>query len=167
MSGTPPDWLPDLIDTNGIWAEVLEALYDVFTTDFVTGKPRYEGLAVWHDRRKLDGDAHEQGFWHLVTKEDKNSGDRYPDFPRAKRLGWCRATIDNGMPPDVLAFDYEEGSGKIRRYLWLHEWDYLVILEKRLNAGQVIAFILITAFSFENDKSYRKKTQKKYDNRVR
>ncbi len=63
-------------------------------------------------------------------------------------------------------FDHEEGIGKIRRYLWIHEWDYLVNLEKRSKAEQIQAYLLVTAFSFENDKSYRKTTQRKYDQRV-
>ncbi len=63
-------------------------------------------------------------------------------------------------------FDHEEGNRKIRRYLWIHEWNYLVILEKRSKAEQIQAYLLVTAFSFENDKSYRKTTQRKYELRV-
>lgn len=166
MTNTPPGWLPELIEVDaGRWAEDLKRLYSVFRNDFVTGGPRYEGFPVWHDRKKSDGEF-EDGFWHLVTNDYKKTGDRYPDLPRARRLRWCRATIDNSKPPDVLAFDYEEGNGKIRRYLWVHEWDYLVILEKRSKDGQIRAYSLVTAFSFENDKSYRRTTQRKYDQRV-
>jgi len=141
MSDTPPDWLPELIDTNGSWDDILGRLYAVFESDFITGNPRYEGLPVWHDRRKLDGDPHEEGFWHLVTKTDRNTGDRLLDSPRAKRLRWCRATIDQNAPPDVLVFDFEEGNGKVRRYLWVHEYNYL------------------------DGSSSKRRIQKKYDNR--
>jgi len=164
MSDTPPDWLPELIDTNGAWDEILGRLYNVFKADFIQGSPRYEGLPVWHDRRKLDGDPHEEGFWHLVTKEDKVTKDRYPDFPRAKRLRWCRATIDKNAPPDVLVFDYEEGDGRIRRYLWVHECDYLVVLEKRRRGGKDRAYSLVTAFYLDGS-SGKRRIQKKYDNR--
>lgn len=141
MTNTPSDWLPDLIKVEaGSWVEDLNQLYAVFRNDFVTGGPRYEGLPVWHDRRLLDG-KYEEGFWHLVTQ-------------------------DYSKPPDVLVFDYEEGNGKTRRYLWVHEFDYLVILEKRSKGGVDRAYSLVTAFSFENDASYRKTTQRKYDHRV-
>lgn len=164
MSHTPPSWLPELIDRNGSWDEIRDRLYAVFTADFIHGHPRYEGLPVWHDRRKLDDDPHEEGFWHLVTKKDRDTGDRLLDTSRAKRLRWCRATIDNANPPDVLVFDYEEGNGKIRRYLWLHECDYLVVLEKRARGGVDRAYSLVTAFFLDGPASKRR-IQKKYDNR--
>lgn len=164
MTISLPDWLPELLDTNGSWDEILQRLYTVFTSDFVTGDPSYEGLPVWHDRRKLDGDPHEEGFWHLVTMKDRNTGDRLLDTPRAKRLRWCRATIDNGSPPDVLVFDYEEGGGQLRRYLWIHECDYLVILEKRKPGGKDKAYMLITAFYLDGPSSKRR-IQRKYDER--
>ena len=166
MTNTPSDWLPDLIKVEaGSWAEDLKQLYAVFRNDFVSGGPRYEGLPVWHDRRILDG-KYEEGFWHLVTQDYSKTKVRSPDLLRASRLRWCRATIDNSKPPDVLVFDYEEGNGKTRRYLWVHEFDYLVILEKRSKGGVDRAYSLVTAFSFENDASYRKTTQRKYDQRV-
>jgi hypothetical protein len=164
MTKSHPDWLPELLDTNGYWDEIRQRLYDVFTSDFVTGSPRYEGLPVWHDRRKLDGDPHEEGFWHLVTMKGRDTGDRLLDTPRAKRLGWCRATVDNCNPPDVLVFDFEEGRGQLRRYLWIHECDYLVVLEKRKHGGKDKAYMLITAFYLDGPSSKRR-IQKKYDGR--
>lgn len=117
MSNTLPAWLPGLIDTNGSWDEILGRLYSVFEADFKFGRPTWNGLPVWWDRRCLDGDPHEEGFWHLVTRDDKQTGERLLDTPRAQRLRWCRAVIDHGSGPDVRVFDYVEGSGKVRTYL--------------------------------------------------
>ena len=86
MNVTTPDWLPELIDTDGSWDEILARLYSVFEDDFKNGHPRFAGLPVWWDRRCLEGDPHEEAFWHLVTQDDKTSGDRLPDLARAKRL---------------------------------------------------------------------------------
>ena len=36
----------------------------------MNGKPTFDGLPVWWDRRHEDGDPHEEGFWHLITKDD-------------------------------------------------------------------------------------------------
>lgn len=164
MTNTPPHWLPEIIEVNGSWSDVITRLYDIFRTDFVLGRPNYDGLPIWWDQRKLDGDSREEGFWHLVTKDDRESGERLPDFPRAKRLPWCRATIEMNAPPDVLVFDYEEGKGKIRRYLWVHECDYLVVLEKRRRNGKDRAYSLVTAFYLDGSSS-RMKIQRKYKNR--
>ncbi len=164
MTGTLPDWLPELIDTNGSWDEILGRLYAVFEHDFKNGRPRYNGLPVWWDRRCLDSDPHEEGFWHLVTRDDKQSGDRLLDSPRAQRLGWCRAVIDNSDEADVLVFDYEEGNGRVRTYLWGHQFDYVVILEKVIRRGRDIAYSLVTAFNLDGPSS-RRRLQKKYDNR--
>jgi hypothetical protein len=164
MSAALPDWLPEEIDTDGLWDDILARLYEVFDQDFTQGRPRYGGVAVWWDRRFTDGDPHEEAFWHLTTREDKTTGNRLIDTPRAKRLRWCRATIDNAVSPDVLAFDYEEGNGKIRTYLWVHEADYVVILEKKEKNGRVIAYSLVTAFVLDGP-SRRKDMQRKYDNR--
>ena len=166
MTNSSPEWLPELIEVEaGSWNNDLKNVYSVFHNDFVSGAPKYEGLPVWHDRRKLDGE-YEEGFWHLVSNDYMKTKERYPDLPRARRLRWCRATIDHNQPPDILVFDYEEGNGKIRRYLWVHECDYLVVLEKQSRSGKDRAYSLVTAFSFENKVSYRKSTQRKYENRV-
>ena len=99
----------------------------------------------------------------MTTRTDKATGNRLLDTPRAKRLRWCRATIDYAGPPDVLVFDYEEGNRKIRTYLWVHKADYVVILEKREKNGRVNAYSLVTAF-FLDGPSRRRDMQRKYDN---
>lgn len=164
MNGTLPGWLPELVDTNGSWDEILSRLYAVFESDFKNGKPRFNGLPVWWDRRRLDGDPHEEGFWHLVTRDDKTTGDRLLDTHRAQRLTWCRAVIGNSNDAEVLVFDYEEGSGRIRTYLWVHQHDYVVILEKVVRKKKAIAYLLVTAFCLDGP-SRRQAMQKKYDNR--
>ena len=82
MSDMLPKWLPELIDTNGPWGEVLARLYEVFARDFKNGKPTFDGLPIWWDRRFEDNDPHEKGFWHLITKDDSDpSVGRIRDFP--------------------------------------------------------------------------------------
>jgi hypothetical protein len=159
-----PEWLPEEIDTNGSWEEIVARLYAVFVQDFKQGRPHLSGLPVWWDRRLLGGDPHEEGFWHLVTCTDKTTGDRLFDAPRARRLPWCRATIDSSSPPDVLMFDHEEGNGKVRTYLWVCEADYVVILQRREKNGKAIAYLLVTAYVLGGASSKRG-MQKKYENR--
>jgi len=165
MSEALPGWIPGLIDTNGSWDEILTRLYSVFEKDFKIGKPKFKGLPVWWDRRCERGDPHEEGFWHLVTRDDRQTGDRLLDTPRAKRLAWCRATIDHCGAAEVLVFDYLEGDGKVRTYLWARSADYLVVLEKAVRKGKPVAYSLVTAFVLDGPARIRA-IRGKYENRV-
>ena len=140
-----PDWLPDLISVDGIWEEVLTLLYKIFRNDFMEGKPYLGSLPVWWDSRILSGEKYVEGFWHLISRNDKITKERLLDPRRAERLPWCRPTIQNKNSHEVRIFDFKEVKGKIRTYLWLEQWDYVVILEKRKQKVGTVAF-LITAF---------------------
>jgi len=131
----------------GSWPETEARLYAIFVRDFKVGRPRFRGLPVWWDQRILPGERYEEGFWHLVTETDRPSGDRIPDFRRAERLPWCRAAIDHASEPEVTAFDYLEGSGDLRTYLWMQPFDYVTILKrKKQRDGSDKAYFLVTAF---------------------
>lgn len=140
-----PDWLPALISVDGIWEEVLTLLYKIFRNDFMEGKPYLGSLPVWWDSRILPGEKYVEGFWHLISRNDKITKERLLDTRRAERLPWCRPTIQNKDSHEVKVFDFKEVKGKIRTYLWLEQWDYVVILEKRKQKIGTVAF-LITAF---------------------
>lgn len=72
---------------------------------------------------------------------------------RAKRFPWCRPTIDNYN--EILFWDFvgRERTGKVRTYIWLRDLDYIVILQKTSDLGEM-RFVLITAFwiTYENMK---------------
>jgi len=154
-----PPWLPHILNLDGAWENALKILYKVFDNDFIKGKPDYLGCSVIWDNRKLDG-KYEEGFWHLISKEDYESGERYADYRRAERLPWCAPTICICPEVAVTSWDYREGSGKVRTYLWLRSWDYVVVLEKLKNP-----YLLVTAY-YVNGASTRRKLEKKYDNRI-
>ena len=161
-----PDWLPDTVCVNGEWNDVVARLYNVFDRDFRQIECSFEGVPVWWDRRKLGGSPYEEGFWHLITRVDKASGDRLLDPRRAERLPWCKPTIEHSREPEVRVWDYREAPGMIRTYLWLEHWDYVIVIEKRqLRGGPKVAF-LITAFYVEG-KSTKRRLQSKYERRVR
>jgi hypothetical protein len=158
-----PSWLPHVVNVNGVWERVLVTLYNIFQADFIQSQPKFdERLIIW-DERKIDG-LYEEGFWHLITKNDPSTGDRYPDFPRASKLPWCAPTIRHANDPEVQTWDYQEGTGRLRSYLWLKAWDYVVILEKRDTSRGAVAF-LVTAYHVEGASS-RSKLQRKWDNRM-
>jgi hypothetical protein len=137
-------------------------LYHIFESDFILSKPLFEGQEVKWDDRKLDG-LYEEKFWHLITKDDQETGDRLFDGPRAERLPWCAPTVNNSSDRAVKVWNYREGRGQIRTYLWLEHWDYVVILEMKSNHKKKLA-VLITAYHVDGA-STRKKLQSKFDQR--
>lgn len=159
-----PDWLPDPISVDGEWEKVLARLYSIFDRDLRATECRFQDLPVSWDRRRLAGERCEEGFWHLITKADDRGQQRLLDPRRAERLPWCKPVIEHWAAPEVKTWDYEEASRKVRTYLWLERWGYVVILEKRqLSGGGRVAF-LITAFYVEGN-STRRGLQGKHDRR--
>jgi len=168
-----PDWLPPIILVDGDFDEVLKKLYSIFKRDFVDSQPHYNSMLVWHDRRKKAGEAYEEGFWHLITRDCCKKEDRLFDPRRAERLPWCSPTIDNSSDSLAKTWDYRE-QRRTKTYIWLEELDYVVLLEiKTLQAQKKgtevlpprkIAF-LITAYHVDGQ-SKRRSLRKKYEKRL-
>ncbi|MEK6776343.1 MAG: hypothetical protein AABY87_05615 [bacterium] len=154
-----PSWLPEMISVDGEWERLLTGLYAIFERDFKQAKRNFQGRPVWWDRRILPGGKYEEGFWHLISKDDPGTADRLFDPRRAERLPWCGPTITNSKDPVVTVWDYRESSGRVRTYVWLEPWDYVVILEKRQQRRGLIAF-LITAYFVEGASTRRKLRRK-------
>jgi len=157
-----PSWLPHKVSVDGQWERILAMLYSIFVRDFIDSSPLFEGRTILFDDRIVDG-QYEEGFWHLITKNDYNTGDRLLDPPRAERLPWCAPTIKNSNDPAIKVWNYQEGSGRLRTYLWLDQLDYVVILEIRPQRRGEVAF-LFTAYHVDGA-STRKKLQTKFLNR--
>jgi len=129
-----PDFLPPILDLRGTWEEILERLYTVFCRDFKKGAVHHSGMRIIYDSRVLpDGHGKEEGFWHVVSRKDRDSGERLLDYRRAERLPWARPTMESPERSEVKVFDYDHGTKDIgvRRYLWLAEYDYVLILQKK------------------------------------
>ena len=154
-----PSWLPEAIAFAGDWETFVETLYGVFTSDFKDSRrpPQFRCLPVWHDRRVLgDGRGKEEGFWHLVTRDQKSYDpktsrsemQRVPDLDRAGRVPWVRPIIGHDAASEVLAWDCEEATKRgptVRTYVWLKDHDFVVILEKKEQPKGAV-FMLITSF---------------------
>jgi len=158
-----PVWLPDIVSVDGEWEQVLSRLYAVFEADFKVTGCSFQEKPVWWDRRILPGDRYEEGFWHLISKQDQKASERLFDPRRAERLPWCRPTLVNSRELELKVWDYREAGGRLRTYVWLRDWAYVVILEKKMQRCGEVAF-LITAFYVDGD-SKRKDLQRKYERR--
>jgi hypothetical protein len=159
-----PAWLPELESCDGAWEQTLPRLYQIFNRDFIVGHPRFRNKPVWWNRNIQSGSPYEEGFWHLITKNDQSSGERLPDFRRAERLPWCAPLITNADDPAILSWDSKHVCGKLRTYLWLEDQDFVLILEiQSVRLGNI--YRLITAYFIEGDGT-RKKLRLSYGNRV-
>lgn len=158
-----PEWLPNMIAVDGEWEKVVEALYTIFSDDMVAGKPKLDNCHVWWDRRVLEGDKYEEGFWHLISKDDNETRERLFDSRRAERLPWCRPCIDNFRDRALKFWNYRISENRIETYLWLEEFDYVVIFQKKSHRIGTVYFLL-TAYYVEGDTT-RRRLRRKYENR--
>ena len=154
-----PAWLPECLIVDPWTNDQFDKLYAVFTRDFKEKKLTYDGREVWFFLDMEDGK--ESIFWHLTGRQEGSNGDRYPDFRRCERLCWARAMIENAAAEEILAWDYKEGDGSIKTYVWLKDHDFLVIMKKMKNGSRR----LITSFGIDQE-NYRRKLKKKYDSRI-
>lgn len=64
----------------------------------------------------------------------------------------------------MRVWDYEEGKGNIRTYVWLHRFDYLLVFEKKdFRKGQIA--LLIIAYHLDGRKS-RNSVERKCRQRI-
>lgn len=160
MTPQLPAWLPAMHSISP-WSEtVLESLYAIFLQDFVTSPASFNGDPVWFFPEKERGK--EQIFWHMVEREDPpNSGNRLADFRRSERLPWARPMLNNPTDPEILAWDYEEGDGSIRAYVWLKNFDYVIVMKRYRDRR----LRLISAHYIDYD-SKRRTLSSKFKNRL-
>ena len=154
-----PDWLPTMVAVNPWTQDTFDTLYSIFTRDFKDSQPTYKGYIVWFFP-EMDG-GKEVVFWHLTHRDDKETGERLPNFRRCERLPWARKMLDNPDKPEVLAWDYKEGDRSIKTYVWLKDYDYLVLLKKYRNGGRR----LVTSYYIDYPHK-RRMLERKYSQRV-
>lgn len=128
------DFLPPKMEIDGDWEMVVDKLYQVFSNDFKKNYIRHCAIEIFYnDRIRPDGDGREEFFWHLISKDYGGVGIREPDYKRAKRLPWARPLIESGPRKEIKVFDYDHGSKDkgLRRYIWLENYRYAIVLQRR------------------------------------
>ena len=158
-----PSWLPEMISVEGEPKAIFETLYRIFSKDFKETRRTYKTYPVWHDRRIIDG-KYEEGFWHLISRDDKKTKERLFDPRRAERLPWCGPTISHSSDAFIKAWNYYEGKGGISTYIWIEDLNYVIILKPReQRVGKV--YFLKTAYYIDGDRK-KNQLQKKYGRRI-
>jgi len=168
-----PHWLPDMICVDGDFKQILSRLYNIFHSDFIEKTPHLGSMEVWHNREVKPGQTYEEIFWHLIERDPNNQENRSFDPRRAERLPWCAPTLNNSQQPQVKYWICNE-HGKQMCYVWLEDYDYVVILEKRTLPPKVISgtekpvrivAFLKTAYHVDGE-SRRRCFRRKYGERV-
>jgi hypothetical protein len=159
MSVQYPVWLPAMFNVHPWTEKTFDELYEIFLEDFIEDTASYSGRAVCFSGKMDHGK--ECIFWHLTCREYSANRGRFADLRRSERLPWARPTIDHNAAPEVRAWDYLEGKGNIRTYVWLKDHDYVLIMEKYSDNE----ILLVTAFWVENP-NFRRKLERKYHQRI-
>lgn len=159
-----PKWLPFIVSVDGLWEDILKRLYAIFEQDFKKTKRMLWKMEVWWDRTIRKEVGYEEGFLHLIEREELSTGERLFDPRRAERLPWCGPTISNVDDVAVKAWYWLSAKRRMRVYLWLENFDYVIVLEKKQLRIRDVAF-LVTAF-YVDGPSKRRDLQRKYDERL-
>lgn len=124
-----PDWLPPLVSLNdhgGDWQRYIEAVYAVFSRDFIASQPKFQGCWVRCPREPII-DGKEGTFWHCVS-EGLREDQRNPCIRRTERIPWIRPVIEHAGAAEVDYWVSPRGN-TVHHLLWFHE-EYLVVLKQ-------------------------------------
>jgi len=173
------EWLPSLVEVSP-WEfsrqnNTYEMLYQIFCRDIINCDLKFANYDVWIFKDLDDGK--EKIFWHLTSREEKAKkvprrqrkfyasdtipAQRYPDLRRSERLPWIKPLIENPNECEVLAWDYREGDGVIKTYVWLKDCDFVVIMKKYNDNTRR----LVTSFYVDSDYK-RMDFERKYRDRI-
>lgn len=141
------EWLKSLItlqDFEGNPVAYIDHLFEIFTRDFIVSTPMFRGSKVFHDQKDEGGKP--QAFVHITTEENRETGERELCLRRCERMAWIRPIIEHADNEDVLVWNKEQQTSKgwkMRTYLYLHEEDFLVILEEKTKGHFMITAIYV------------------------
>lgn len=157
-----PSFLPPMLNLDGDWDTILSRLHAVFVRGFKESRTYHRGVKViYNGTIKADGLGKEEGFWHVVSRLDNNTGERLIDYPRAKRLPWAKPLMESPERPEIKVWQYSEGTADkgLRTYIWLEHYNYALILHRKQNV-----FYWVTAFYVESWK--QRDLRRRYENKV-
>lgn len=130
----PP--LVTLQEYNGDYFTYEEAIYALFTKDFVDARPIFKGKALGLKRHPLFK-GREATFWHIISEGSKEN-ERTPDLRRYERILWPKVIIEicSSTCKEIKIWKNRR-KGETRILLWCERIEYLVILADR---GSYILF---------------------------
>lgn len=122
--------LPYLIELSkfgGNFARYLEAVYEIFTNEFIRNRPIFRGTRLALKKYPVT-DGKEATFWHM-TSEGSDEQNRLPDLRRLERIKWPSFIINNSEHPYLRVWENTRGS-KTNVLIMHEDENYVVILRK-------------------------------------
>jgi len=154
------EFLPEKLFLDGEYDTIISRLYALFSADFKDNSVYYKQLPVVYDDRKIDSE-YEEGFWHIITRQNEASSDRLLDYKRAKRISWIRPLIEHSDDKRLLKWvansTDKRGNQVIKTMVWYREEKYLVVLKEIPNK-----YFLTTAF-YVTGEGYERKLLRQYE----
>ncbi len=153
--------------------ELFDYLYSFFHRDFIASRTYLNGSIYIDPRSYRKEDGKEMDFWHLTHKNQSfpvkqgnrwiRQTERLYDPDRSRRIEWVKQIITQHNHDKVKRFYHRESNRKrdIRLYLWAHEDDFVVILQK---LGRSSSF-LVTSFYIDYGKK-RSDYESRYQNYI-
>ncbi|MBD5187338.1 MAG: hypothetical protein HDS94_04695 [Bacteroidales bacterium] len=153
--------LPELIELSefgGNFAQYIEAVYKIFTDEFIRNRPTFRGVRLGLKKYPIS-DGKEATFWHM-TSEGEDEQNRLPNLRRLERIKWPSYIINNSEHPYLRVWENTRGSKT--NVLILHEAEnYVVILRK--GNGYLLPW---TAYLIEHEWR-KKKFLKEYEEYIK
>ncbi len=153
--------LPELIELSqfgGNFVQYLEAVYEIFTNEFIRSRPIFRGTRLALKKFPVT-DGKEATFWHM-TSEGSDEQNRLPDLRRLERIKWPSFIINNSEHAYLRV--WENTRGTKTNVLIMHEYEnYVVILRK--GNGYLLPW---TAYLIEH-KWRKKKFIKEYEEYIK
>lgn len=121
--------LPVIVPFTGIWAEYVEAIYQVYVESVVDADLSFKGLRISCQYRPESQGKH-FGFWHVISEGDVED-DRLPDLRRCERITWVAYLIANAEnEPDISWWENKRGRDT-HVVIWHQAENFVVILAER------------------------------------
>lgn len=151
-------------------SDAFDHLYGFFQRDFVNQRTCLTETIYVDPNGQGMKNGREEVFWHITTRDQikrVRQGNRIVpiktrplDPDRASRIAWVRPMLLNYAHADIKLFYRKETKGKkpIRLYLWAHQHDFVVIVQK---LGASNAFLVT---SFYITESYKRASYTKWHN---
>lgn len=124
--------LPELItleEYSGNFSAYLEAVYEIFTTDFIKNKPIFRGRRLALKRHPIF-QSKEATFWHMTSNGELEE-ERNPDLRRMERIRWPSKMINESEHPYLKVWRNKRSGNQESILIWHDAEKFLVVLRDR------------------------------------